>query len=262
MPQLGVEVLRPNVVHDFVLAFPREVRTREDDQQVRVKGILLDLIVEPRLEGYGQLVHELRPRRDAIRIEGRLARRLPRRRASAAVVLLRKDVVGQPSVGVDVGAVLPAELGRDFPLLLGLLALLGGAEPPGPLLVHLGPRRDAVDGEVHELPRADDLADLVGELEDPHELLLQRRRRLHVAVPVRALVNDAVHVKVQVIDPLGRPLVNPLHDRRILVRQPSKHLRNPAHDHLRRTLARRRKKPRRQRQDEGKQQRSHTHRPG
>jgi hypothetical protein len=82
--------------------------------------------------------------------------------------------------------------------LLKLLGFLGGPEAPAALLVHLRPRRNAVDGHEEDLARlylGEEVID-VGEDGEDHLLLRQpersialRRRR------VRAVVDDAVHVE-------------------------------------------------------------------
>ena len=96
-------------------------------------------------------------------------------------------------------------------------------------------RRDAVDGEDDRALGGDDLADLVREGEDAHELVARAGLRDLGVVAVRAHVDDAVHVEVQVVDVRlfllrGQAVGHALHDRRVLVREPTKHLRDAARD--------------------------------
>ena len=194
---------RPNKVHDLVLALARDVGARKHDFHRLVERVVGALVREPRLEGLAELGHERRAGRDAVRVES----------------------VG---VGRHVAA------GRDE-FRAQLLALLRRAEPAAPLLVHLRARRDAVDGEDDRALGGDDLADLVREGEDAHELVARAGLRDLGVVAVRAHVDDAVHVEVQVVDVrlflLRRQAVgHALHDRRVLVREPTKHLRDAARD--------------------------------
>mmetsp|Transcript_14273 Transcript_14273/g.44155 ORF Transcript_14273/g.44155 Transcript_14273/m.44155 type:complete len:307 (+) Transcript_14273:1138-2058(+) len=190
-----------HVVHDLVLALAGLVGAREDDGRrvgpavERVRGAL---VREPRAERGAQRVHELRARRDAVGIK-------------------RVRVVGHG-------------LARGDQLRVELLALLRGPEAPRPLLVHLRARRDAVDREVDGLRGPDDLADFVRKRKDAHELLALARDDEFRVVAVRAHVDDAVHVQVQVVDVRaalgGQAVAHALHDARVLVRQPPEHLRN------------------------------------
>ena len=75
--------------------------------------------------------------------------------------------------------------------------LFRSPEPPTALLVHLGSRGDAIDGEEEELLRLDD-GEEVGDVGEhcKEDGLLRDAERGVVVVWVRAIVDDAVHVEV------------------------------------------------------------------
>ena len=105
-------------------------------------------------------------------------------------------LTGRDAVAVKarlVGDLLAPALG----LLDRLLVLLCRPEAPTALLIHLGPRCNAVDGEEEELLGLDD-AEEVGDVakDGEEDVLLADAERRVVVVGVRAVVDDAVHVQV------------------------------------------------------------------
>mmetsp|Transcript_5546 Transcript_5546/g.17558 ORF Transcript_5546/g.17558 Transcript_5546/m.17558 type:complete len:400 (-) Transcript_5546:30-1229(-) len=187
-------LLAPDKVHHLVLALAGHVGPGEhDDRAVRVKRVRLELVRQPRAEPEAQAVHELRAGCDAVRVE-------------RALNVLLLGVAQQQ------------------------FALERRPEPPRALLVHLRARRDAVDGEVDDLLRAHDLQHFVGKREDALELLALAHRSQLGLVGVRAHVDDAVHVEVQVIHAAfavgvgGEAVGDALHDLRVLVGEPAEHL--------------------------------------
>lgn len=158
----------PNVIHNLVLAFPRDIWTREDyGGPFGPEGIGLHLVLYPLVHGEGQLQHEVSAGSDAIRVKG-LA-------------------VGEP----------PLTRHHRRHELLGLLA---AAEATAPLLIHLRAGRDPVNGEEEQLSWLGKLVKAVS----VHENLLEHLRliELHerIGVAVRAGVDDAIHVEVQAVD--------------------------------------------------------------
>ena len=128
------------------------------------------------LEALGQPGHERCARRDTVAVEMRL------------FGLLRRQV--HPLL-----LQLPPDPAHRLDLLRGLLA---GAEPSAPLLVHLGPRRHAVYRHVEQLARPHDGEQAVDALEDgDHHLVLVPGRGF--VLGVRARVDDAVHVEIQIV---------------------------------------------------------------
>lgn len=138
----------PDVLHDLVLSLAWGVRAREDNGQPLPVVVLLDLFEEEEVEHLVQLSHELGPWRDGVILEVFLT-------------------VGQVSIAVQ--------------LLEKLLVVLGTAEPPGPLLVHLAPGSNSVKREhdgLGGLEQVDDGIDVIKDL-DPYFLeLLGHQLRL------------------------------------------------------------------------------------
>ena len=182
---LGVRVealespLLPDVVHGLVLALSGDGSVGHDHLDSPPRGIRVHPLVHVILKRGAEAAHEGRARRDDVAVE-RLGL-LPRR---------------------DVDSLSPELLPEFLVLLLLLLGLLRGAKSTRSLLIHLGPRRDAVDGHVQQLPRADHGEEPVDVVEDALEhLFLGGWRRAILRVEAR--VDDAVHVEVQVIELLA-----------------------------------------------------------
>ena len=80
------------------------------------------------------------------------------------------------------------------------LYLFGGAETASALLVHLGPGCDTIDSHKEGALRADDVEEMinVGENLSKDLLLSDAEERIDV-VGMRAVVDDAVHVQIEVV---------------------------------------------------------------
>lgn len=79
--------------------------------------------------------------------------------------------------------------------------ILNSSLPPPPLLVHLSPRGDTINGHEEQLLRLDDLEENAEVVEDVLEYLLLRNSEMRVGViRVRAVVDDAIHVQIHVIE--------------------------------------------------------------
>mmetsp|Transcript_11144 Transcript_11144/g.26201 ORF Transcript_11144/g.26201 Transcript_11144/m.26201 type:complete len:292 (+) Transcript_11144:1750-2625(+) len=140
--------------------------------------------------------------------------------------LEHKVGAGSDAVGIELGPVgEDAVAGQDGGGQL--LALLGRAEAAGALLVHLGAGGDAVDGQVQHLARPDEAVEAIDVAKDllEHGRLVQHDDFV-VVVAVRAGVDDAVHVEVEVVHLAidVEAVVDALVDVGILVGQPPEHL--------------------------------------
>ena len=187
---LGVRVepfetpLLPDVVHGLVLAFSRDGRVGHDHLDASPRGIRVHPLMHVVLKRGAEPAHERGTRRDDVAVDD-------------VGLLPRRDVDPFPSQ-------FRAEFLVFFLLLLGLLR---GSESTRALLVHLRPRRDAVDGHVQQLAGADHGEEPVDVVEDALEhFFLGGWRRAVLGVEAR--VDDAVHVEVEVIE-LGAVGVGP-----------------------------------------------------
>mmetsp|Transcript_23449 Transcript_23449/g.67568 ORF Transcript_23449/g.67568 Transcript_23449/m.67568 type:complete len:396 (+) Transcript_23449:1163-2350(+) len=184
----------PDVVHHLVLPLAGDVGSGHHHVAARHPERIGRLLVfHPPLHGNAELEHKVGARRDAVGIE--------------------LGAVGEDAVaGQDGGG--------------QLLGLLGRAEAAGALLVHLGPGRDAVDGQVQHLSWPYEAVEAIDVAKDllEHGRLVQDDD-LVVVVAVRAGVDDAVHVQVEVVDlPIDvQAVVDPLVDVGVLVGQPTEH---------------------------------------
>ncbi|KAK4127640.1 hypothetical protein N657DRAFT_220882 [Parathielavia appendiculata] len=83
-------------------------------------------------------------------------------------------------------------------LLAGLLGIQGSAKAAGALLVHLGTRRDTVDGHEKQLLGLDLAKEMFDVVEDGDEHLLLGETEVNIVrVLVRTVVNDAVHIQLR-----------------------------------------------------------------
>ena len=129
--------------------------------------------------------------------------------ASAAASAAAASAAASPSA-VRLGRRRLRRLGRRrrLPHGLRLPALARDAVPPLPLLVHLGARRAIADRNVEQPLRLHELHHRVDRGADRDQLLLLRAA-LHLGVvAVRARVEDAVRVEVEVVDLGHRQLVD------------------------------------------------------
>ena len=174
VPQVGLVVRRllapANVLHDLVLSLPGDVVARQDNRWNLPKRIFRHLVSHEELEVLGESFHEGRPGRDAVRVE-------------------RRHLTG------------PFRVAGFFQCLFRSMIrrLSCRLEPPSTLLVHLCTGRDAVDGHKHELLGLDDVEQLVEVHEDLFDHLFFRQFDVWV-VPVRAIMDDAIHIEVEVVD--------------------------------------------------------------
>lgn len=110
----------------------------------------------------------------------------------------RSDAVGVESLSVERFGLLVA-LGL-LELSLGLRGrVLGRPEASGALLVHLCPGGDAVDSQEEQPARAHHANERLQVVEDAFENFCLRDAVVVVVVRVRAVVDDAVHVQVEVV---------------------------------------------------------------
>mmetsp|Transcript_5938 Transcript_5938/g.21724 ORF Transcript_5938/g.21724 Transcript_5938/m.21724 type:complete len:235 (+) Transcript_5938:3934-4638(+) len=176
---VGVEArqapLAANVVHDLVLALTGHIGVREDDLDVAPAGVVVESLVDVVLQRHGQVRHEGCARCNHVRVE-RLGLDLVRHLEPLHLHLLAEAIL----------------------LELLLAGILGGAEAARALLVHLGARRDAVDGHVEQLARPHHAEEPVDVREDVLEHLRHRGGRRPI-LRVEAGVDDAIHVQVQVV---------------------------------------------------------------
>ena len=158
-----------DVLHDLVLALARHVVPAEHNLQVAPQGVLLDLLADEPTQVLAHELHELRPGRDAVGVED---------------VVFVHDL---PPL---------TRLGHAFH------AVLRRTETTRTLLVQLRTRGHAVDGHEEQLLGLGDLRDhAVNVAEDgQHHLAQGQAAGRAVVVGVRARVDDAVHVQVQVVD--------------------------------------------------------------
>ena len=166
--------LRSYEIQDFVLALPRDARVRKDNAQPPPYVIPLQPLQHEVLQRRGEPRHELGARRDHVLVE-------------------LTDLLGEPCAHLG-----PLVLDKGL-AKLPLLCLVCASEASRPLLIHLGPWGDPVDGQVENLLRFDDAHDLVDVVKDvvEHSLL---RAGLGAFLRVRAGVDDTVHVKVEVVE--------------------------------------------------------------
>eukprot|EP00047_Mylnosiga_fluctuans_P011955 m.23935 g.23935 ORF g.23935 m.23935 type:complete len:497 (-) comp3950_c0_seq2:77-1567(-) len=189
---VGPLLLRADEVHDLVLALAGHLVAGEDDTDALPVLIVGHLAVQEALQLLLQAHHELRARGDR--------------------------------VGVKL-----ALCGNTLGLQLFRLqrCLLRRAEAARALLVHLCTRRNAIDGHVQQPLRADDGDEVLQvrkhALED--HLLGKDDRGIDIA-GVRALVNDAVHVQVEIIKLRDLVAVHCLAQARIALAHPSEELRD------------------------------------
>lgn len=106
--------------------------------------------------------------------------------------------------GRDAVRVKPRFRGQNLPPLCGLLlehlGLPGAPEATAALLVHLGPRCHTVDGHEEHLAWLDHAEQHLNVVEDVSKDLLLRYAEMGIGiVRVRAHVDDAVHVQIQVV---------------------------------------------------------------
>lgn len=94
------------------------------------------------------------------------------------------------------------ELTQQLLLLLpDLFALHRCPEPPRTLLVHLGPWRNTINRQVEQLPRPDDVDDLIDIFEDVIALFLKIAGLFDVfSLGVAGRMDESVHIDVEVID--------------------------------------------------------------
>ena len=163
---LGVLFGPPEVLHDLMLALPRDQRARQHDLGLLPEGVLGDLLPDVEAQVLVQPLQELGSGGDAVGVE---------------------DIVR------NLLAALPG-------LRLELEAGLSRLEAPGALLVDLGPRRDAIHAKEDEAlwPYDRHQAVDIGEDLADHLGLAQCPRRVFV-VPVRAVMYDPVHVQKKVV---------------------------------------------------------------
>ena len=171
-----------NVAHDLVLALAWNLMAREHDLQALPHRVFLHLLADevpgrgdiverygatPRslqlhnaLDVHGHARHELRARRDAVRVEHLLIRQYfafplqPKHQASAmsSPTLTPRP---QPEPRSATYLILGTHFGE----------ITGRAEPAGALLVQLGAWRDTIHRQVQQVRGAYDLDDFVDVLE-------------------------------------------------------------------------------------------------
>ena len=161
----GTLASRSNMLCDFVLALSRAVRARKDHAQAAPQRVVLDLVADKVAKVYRDSRHELGARSDAIRVEAVVA---------AAVIRSSCDVLhggcgrqiccvgfsggrchSSRSLGNSIcGSHCGSLLGGGCRLLcrfrLEQRAVARDTIAPLPLLIHLGARCDAIDGNVQQ----------------------------------------------------------------------------------------------------------------
>lgn len=114
-----------------------------------------------------------------------------------SAVLTRRNTVRIESLLVR------QDLSVPLGLFLSLLVLLGGPEPPAPLLVHLGSRGTSIDGHEEHLPRLDLGEQVIDVGVDGKDHLFLGDPEMHVSLGrgrMGTVVNDPVHVEVEVVE--------------------------------------------------------------
>mmetsp|Transcript_43470 Transcript_43470/g.80905 ORF Transcript_43470/g.80905 Transcript_43470/m.80905 type:complete len:244 (+) Transcript_43470:1116-1847(+) len=168
----------PDVLHDFVLALPRNLMPRKNDFEPAPVRVFLDLLPDEVFDGGRDARHELCAGSDAVGVERAGVRR------SAPTVVSR----------------------RDNHFVFGRLReVFRAAEPTGSLLIQLCAGCNAIDGHEHRHLGFNYLRDDAIEIvHDPehHILLAEDIGHIHVG-GMRTSVNDTVHVQVQVVE-LGK----------------------------------------------------------
>lgn len=98
-------------------------------------------------------------------------------------------------------------------------------EAPCSLLVHFGPRSDAINGHKEELLRSYLAIEMLNVVEDLDEhLVLSHTKGGRVRFRMSAVMDDAIHIEVKTVE-FGYPvLCNELRDGRISLAQPSEEL--------------------------------------
>jgi hypothetical protein len=170
VPSVGVVVRLgfgvTEVVHDLVLALPRSLGPGDNDLDALPKGILLDLFANKKSEMLRELGHELGSRSDAIAVE-RLLRQL---------------------------------LSHLQSQLQSLSSIIGCPKAARALLVHLGSWCTTIYGHVDEPAGLDDVKKTSDVLECLHKHIVLVRHCQAACVVVGAIVNDAIHVQIQIVE--------------------------------------------------------------
>mmetsp|Transcript_20651 Transcript_20651/g.43398 ORF Transcript_20651/g.43398 Transcript_20651/m.43398 type:complete len:218 (+) Transcript_20651:1816-2469(+) len=185
----------PDIVHYLVLSLSGNIRpTNHHITAIPPDLIRLLLVLDPLPHSQPQLKHEIRPRRNAIGVESiHILRQLP----------------------------VPRQNRRRQPL-----CLLTRPETASSLLIHLGPGSHPVDGQVENLPGPYDFVKAI----DVSKYLFEHFRFIEdgdlvFVIAVRAGVDDAVHVEVEVVDwgDGGGGTKAPVEDVGVLVCEPAEH---------------------------------------
>ena len=183
-----------NVLHDFMLALTSDFVPRQYHRHLCPKWIFRLLLTHIKFQMLSQPRHELRPRRDTVGIK-RFALRLRLASRTRFLAVLRR--------------------------------LLRASKSSTPLLIHLRSRCHAIDRHVQHLIRSRHSKQMIQIRENLGHHLVFSHSRIHIRpCAVRAVVNDTIHVQVQVIDPRDLISRDLLLEQRVALGEPSEKLRD------------------------------------
>ena len=157
-----------NILHDLVLTFTGNFVTGKDDFASLPVNVFTDFLRNEILQLLRKPSHKFSTRRDTIRIER-----------------------------IFLWQLLPF----SDRFLSRLLCVQGSSESPRPLLVHLRTRGHAINCHEEQLLRlylAEEVLDIVEDL-DEHLILANMLGDAGIIVIVGAVVDDAIHIKIEAV---------------------------------------------------------------
>lgn len=174
----------PDELHDLVLPLARTVGIREDDSQVAPQSMPRESTLHVCSDCLCHIVEEGSAWSNDIGVEAFLI-----------------DVTLNLFNLLLIDIVL-LELTQQLLLLLPyLLALHRCSEPSRTLLIHLSPRCNTINSQVEQLPRPNDVDDLIDVLKDVIALLLEIAGFFDVfSLGVAGRMDESVHIDVEIID--------------------------------------------------------------
>lgn len=174
----------PDELHDLMLPLARTVGIREDDSQVAPQSMPGESTLHVCSDCLCHIVEEGSAWCDDIGIEAFLI--------NVTLNLFNLFLID----------IVLLELTQQLLLLLPyLLSLHRCPEPSRTLLIHLSSWGNSINGQVEQLPRPNDVDDLIDVLEDVVALFLEIAGLFDVfSLGVAGRMDESVHVDVEVID--------------------------------------------------------------